>query len=163
MARFVHTAERRGWSERKKMDKLFDCLSEKALEYANRSKAETYEALRRELDLRFDLKDAPMAARQRLHVVRQEDEESLEDFLQRVLTITMDGFDKAEVGTLQQLATESFLRGCKHKDAAMTVMNESVASIQQACKRVKTIIANISPTRRRLMGGKSPSKKRYLQ
>ena len=53
MARFVRTAERRGWSERKKMDRLFDCLSEKALEYANRSKAETYEALRRELDLRF--------------------------------------------------------------------------------------------------------------
>ena len=99
MARFVRTAERRGWSERKKMDRLFDCLSEKALEYANRSKAETYEALRRELDLRFDLKDAPVAAKQRLHVVRQEDEESLEDFLQRVLTITMDGFDKAEVGT----------------------------------------------------------------
>ena len=150
MARFVRTAERRGWSERKKMDRLFDCLSEKALEYANRSKAETYEALRRELDLRFDLKDAPVAARQRLHVVRQEDEESLEDFLQRVLTITMDGFDKAEVGTLQQLATESFLRGCKHKDAAMTVMNESVASIQQACKRVKTIIAN----KKAINGGK---------
>ena len=139
---FARTAERRGWSERKKKDRLLDCLSEKALEYANRSKAETYEALKSELGLRFDLKDAPVAARQQLHVVRQDDEESLEDFLQRVLTITMDGFDKAEVGTLQQLATESFLRGCKHKDAAMTVMKESVATIQDACRRVKTIIAN---------------------
>ena len=54
----------------------------------------------------------------------------------------MDGFNKAEVGTLQQSATESFLCSCKHKDADMTVMNESVASIQQACKRVRTIIPN---------------------
>ena len=41
-----------------------------------------------------------------------------------------------------QLATESFLCGCINKDAAMTVMNESVASIQQACNRVETIFAN---------------------
>ena len=132
ITRFARTAERRGWSERKKMDKLLDCLSEKALEYANRSKAETYEVLRRELGLWFDLKEAPVTAWQRLHVVRQDDGESLEDFLQRVLTITMDGFDKAEVGTLQQLATESFLRCSKHKDAAMTVMNQSEATIQDA-------------------------------
>ena len=58
--------------------------------------------------------------------------ESLEDFLQRVFTITMDGFEKAEASTLQQIA----------KDAAMTVMNESVAIIQDACRRIKTIIVN---------------------
>ena len=97
------------------MGRLFDCLTEKALQYANRSKAETYEALKLELSLRFDVNDAPVAALKRLHVVKQEDEESHEDFLQRVLTITMDGFEKAEANTLQQIATEAFLRGYKHK------------------------------------------------
>ena len=150
IAKFTRTSERRCWSERKKMDRLFDCLTDKALEYANRSQAETYEALKRELSLRFDLKDAPVACRSKLHVIRQDDEESLEDFLQRVLTVTMDGFDKAEITTLQQLATESFLRGCKHKEAAMTVMNEGVGTIHDACRRVKTIIAN----KRAIGGGK---------
>ena len=40
------------------------------------------------------------------------------------------------------MATESFLRGCKHKDAATMVMNESPSTIHEACKRVKTILAN---------------------
>ena len=111
------------------MDRLLDCITEKALEYADRPKAETYEALKLELNRRFDLKYASVATRQRLHVMKQEDEESLEDFLQRVLTITMDGSENADANTLQQIATESLLRGCKHKQAAMKVMNESVATI----------------------------------
>ena len=56
------------------MDRLFDCLTEKTLGYANRPKAETYEALKLELSLRFDLKNIPVAARQCLHLVKQEDD-----------------------------------------------------------------------------------------
>ena len=87
--------------------------------------------MKNELALRFDSRDEPVAARQRLHVIKQGEEDSLEDFLQRV-----------QIATLQQLATEAFLRGCKFKDAAKLVMNEALKSIQEACRRVKTVNAN---------------------
>ena len=54
----------------------------------------------------------------------------------------MDGHKDEKSSLIQQVATESFLRGCKHKDAATTVMNESPATIHDACKQIKTILAN---------------------
>ena len=142
ITKFDRVALRRGWSDNKKLDRLFDCLTDKALEYANRAEGRDYSSLKNELALRFDLRDEPVAARQRLHVIKQSEEESLEDFLQRVLTVTIDGYGDAQFATLQQLATEAFLRGCKFKDAATLVMNEAPKSIQEACRRVKTVIAN---------------------
>ena len=67
---------------------------------------------------------------------------NLKDFLQRVLTVTIDGYGDAQIATLQQLATEAFLRGCKFKGAATLATNEAPKSIQEACRRVKTVIAN---------------------
>lgn len=141
--KFDRIAQRRGWSDEKKLDRLYYSLTDKALEYASKSEnKDNFNNLKQELALRFDLKDEPIAARHRLHIAKQDDDESLEAYLQKILTITMDGYKNASAGLIQQMATESFLRGCKHKDAATTVMNESPSTIHEACKRVKTIIAN---------------------
>ena len=63
-------------------------------------------------------------------------------FLQRVLSVCLDGFPQTDAITLQNIATEAFLRGTKHRDEAIVVINESPTNIQQACKRLKTVIAN---------------------
>ena len=141
--KFDRIARRKGWSDDKKLDRLYDCLTDKALEYAARSdNKDNYDRLTQELALRFDLKDEPIAARQRLYLAKQDDDETLEAFLQRLLTITMDGHKNEKSALIQQVATESFLRDCKHKDAARTVIYESPATIHNACKRIKTILAN---------------------
>ena len=54
----------------------------------------------------------------------------------------MDGFPQTDTITLQHVATKAFLRGTKHRDEAIVVINESPSNIQQACKRLKTVIAN---------------------
>ena len=114
ISKFDRIAKRRDWTKRKRLDRLFDCLSEKTLEYANRSEGRnSYRKLKKELGLRFDLKEAPVAARQKLHLMKQNEDEGLEEYLQRVLTSAMDGFNTADKNTVQQLATEAFLRGCK--------------------------------------------------
>ena len=43
----------------------------------NRAEGREYASLKNELALRFDLRDEPVAARQRLHVLKQNEEESL--------------------------------------------------------------------------------------
>ena len=81
--KFDRIAERKGWSDYKKLDRLYDCLTDKALEYAARSdNKDNYDRLTQELALRFVLKDEPIAARQRLYLAKQDDNKTLEAFLQ---------------------------------------------------------------------------------
>ena len=79
ITKFHRIAKRRGWSKRKRLDRLFDCLAETALEYASKSKGRhSYRELKKELDLRFDLREPPIAARQNLYLMKQSEDESLE-------------------------------------------------------------------------------------
>ena len=97
----------------KRLDRLFDCHSETALEHANRCKGQNdYMQLMAELARRFDLRDNPVAARQKLHTIRQKEDEI---FLQRVLSVCLDGFPQTDAITLQHVATGAFLRGTKHR------------------------------------------------
>ena len=98
--------------------------------------------LRVKLARRFDLWDTPVAAQQKLHTIRQKEDEGLEVFLQQVLSVCLDGFPQTDAITLQHVATEAFLRGTKHRDEAIVVLNESPTNIQQAFKQLKTVIAN---------------------
>ena len=50
-----------------------------------------------------------------------------------------DGYGMAKSDTLQHVATDAFLRGCRHKEAATIVLNEGPSSIQSAYQRVKTL------------------------
>ena len=117
-----------------------------------------YITLVKEMGQRFDLKGTPIAARQNLHVIKQTEDESIEAFLPRIMTVATDGYGMAGSHTLQHVAAEAFLRGCRHKEAATIVLNEGPANIQLACQRLKTLVAN----KRTVCGGSkgSPSKKR---
>ena len=140
--KFERTALRHKWSEEKKLDRLLGCLTDKALEYAVKSKNNySYTELKAELKLRFDLTDEPVTARNKLHDVKQTDDETLEAFMQRVLSIANDGYAKFDAETMQQLATESFLRGCQNKEAASLVMIAGISNVQEACRKMKMIIS----------------------
>lgn len=118
-------------------------MVETALEYASKSKGRhSYKDLKKELGLRFGLREPPIAARQNLYLMKQSDDESLEAYLQRVLTAAMHGLKTSDHNTVQLLATETFLRGCKHKEAAALISNEAPQTIQETCKKIKTVIAN---------------------
>jgi hypothetical protein len=157
--KFERTADRRNWGKTKRLDKLFDCLSETALEYALKSEyRHRYQPLIKDLKVRFDLRDTAVAARQKLHMVKQTDDESEEDFLQRVLSLASDGYDFVGNSATQQLATEAFLRGLKHKDVAVQVMNKGPKTVQEACTLVKDILAN----NKAILGGKVSFKERFF-
>ena len=65
----------------KQLDRLYDCLTDKALEYAARSdNKDNYDRLTQELALRFHLKDEPITAKQRLYLAKQDNDETLEAF-----------------------------------------------------------------------------------
>ena len=143
LAKFERQAKHRDWSADKMLNRLFDCLSGTALEYANKCAGnDKYVTLVKEMGQRFDLKDTPIAARQNLHIIKQTEDECIEAFLQRVMTVATEGYGMADSHTLQHVAAEAFLRGCRHKEAATIVLNEGPSNIQSACQRLKTLVAN---------------------
>ena len=140
---FERIAIRHGWSEAKKLDRLLSCLTEKALEFEFRCKMNnSFQELKNQLKLRFDLSDEPVAACQKLNTLKQEPKETLESFMQQVLNVATDGYGDFETTVLQQMAVEAFLRGCRNKESASLVLISTPKTIQEACQRLKTIVAN---------------------
>ena len=63
---------------------------------------------------RFDLKDTRIAPCQNLHVIKQFEDESIDAFLQRIMNVATDGYGMANNDTLQHVAAEAFLSGCRN-------------------------------------------------
>ena len=101
------------------MCRLLDCLTDVALEYARKVNTDDdYKSLRGALKQRFSKKDEPVSARRQLQYVKQFDDETLEEFAERVHFPVMDGYDHCENAVIDQIGSEAFLRGCRDKDSA---------------------------------------------
>jgi hypothetical protein len=139
---FERIANRQDWSHRKRGSRLIDCLSGRALEYAVRLKLQDYDDLVVNLKRRFDIKDPPSVARRNMLTARQKEEESIENFAQRVYFLTLDAHPEARQCTIDEIAVEVFLRGCKDKHAAEITMEKEPHNVQEALKFLKSSMAN---------------------
>ena len=139
---FERTSNRRHWDDSKKLCRFLDCLSEVALEYARRSHISKYEDLRKYMKRRFSKKEEASAARRQLQYIRQGDEETIEEFAERVHFLTMDGYYRSNNDIIDQIGTEAFLRGCLEKDAARIVIEKNPRTINEALKWIKSSLAN---------------------
>ena len=149
---FKRTAKRYDWSSRKKADRLVDCLGGKALEYVRELHLERdFRQMVKKLTRRFGVKDAPGTVRRELPLLKQEETETLEEFSQRVHFKVMDGFPGAKERTIEQLAVEHFLKGCKDRKAASIAMDKNPTKIHRAVKYTKDAINN-----RNVIYGKMP-------
>lgn len=134
---FERIAERCNWRPSKKTEKLLDCLADQALEYAQRRSLNSdYDDLKGGLSQRFMNKATAAVARKQLHSVKQREDETLESYSQQVHFLTINE------PTVQQIATEAFLLGCKDKRAAEKVMKREPKTIYAAQTMVKTISNN---------------------
>ena len=60
--------------------------------------------MKRKLAKRFGVKDAPITVRRQLQFLKQEDNETLEEFSQRFHFLVMDGYPGALESTIEQIA-----------------------------------------------------------
>ena len=149
---FERTAGRRQWSDNKKLCRLLDCLGDVALEYARRVNVHNdYHTLKKYLKRRFSTKEAPVVARRQLPFLKQHENETMEEFSQRVYSLTLDAYEECEGDIIEEMAVEAFLRGCREKSAARHAMDMEPRTIHKALKFVKTALAND----RALFGGRT--------
>ena len=75
--------------------------------------------------------------------MRQEESESLEDFADRVLVKAAEGYPEVPDGTLQALARDNFLRGCKDWIAAYVAVEKKPKDLQSAVQVVREAAVNL--------------------
>ncbi|CAC5414086.1 unnamed protein product [Mytilus coruscus] len=142
---FSTIANRYKWQSEQKLYKLIECLRDKALKfYSSRPKLvkTNYESLCKKMEERFGRKEPPHIMRRLLQDLKQDQEESLEEFAERAQELATDGYPDTPDRFVQTLATYAFLKGCVDKRAALTAMDKNPDSLDQAVQHVRSAVAN---------------------
>ena len=142
---FSHIAARYKWTEEQKLDKLIECLRDKALKYFSSRPTQdqkNYQKLSTKLEERFGKKDLPHIIRRQLQDIKQDPEESVEEFADKVQDMTADGYPDTPENCKQTVAIDVFLRGCTNKQAALIAMDKNPATLDIAIQYIKSAITN---------------------
>ena len=146
ICQFRQRAKSCAWSRREKLDRLMACLRGKAVDYFfNRPKdlRADYYTLKDMLSQRYNIAELPGTARRQLNTMRQEKQESFEDYADRVLGKVSEAYPNVEEDVAQALGTESFLRGCRDRSAAYAASEHKPDTIYKALQCVKDAAANL--------------------
>ena len=139
---FEHMAEKQRWSSSVKLDKFIECLRGQALTYARRlGSRDNYDRLRDRMAERFDARDSTAVSRRQLACVAQKEDQTIEEFHQQVHFLVLQAYPTADRGTVDDLATEHFLRGLIDKEAAKSAGMRCPQDYYEARDFVKAYMA----------------------
>ncbi|VDI47032.1 Hypothetical predicted protein [Mytilus galloprovincialis] len=159
LVQFNHIANRYNWTNQDRLDKLIECLRDRALKFFTtmpKSVQEGYQAVCKKMEDRFGRKDLPHVIRRQLQDLRQLPEEPLDEYAERTQDLATDGFPGTPDDFIQIVATDAFLKGCMDKKAALTAMDKDPDSLDKALKYVKSAVTN----QKVILGNKKPEVKR---
>ena len=134
------------WTEKEKRDSLLACLRGKAITYIQTKPKyfrTSYESLKSLLEQRYGMTELPATARRQLSSMKQEEGETLEDFADRMIGKTGEGYLGVPEETLQVLATEAFLRGCRDRNAAYAASERKPETLCKAVEEMRDAAANL--------------------
>ena len=143
---FKRVASFNHWSDKEKRDQLLACLRGKAVSFIqSKSKrtCQSYDGLKKTLDDDYGVQELPSTARQQLGSIRQEENESIEEFADRVLVKAMEAFHEVKSRVLPEMATDSSLRSCRDKYAAYAASEKKPENLHQAIQEVRDSITNL--------------------
>ena len=142
---FCHIANKYEWSDQDRLDKLIECLRDRALKYFTtrpKSVQDNYKLTCKKMEERFGCKDLPNVIHRQLQELRQFPEESLEEYAERAQDLAVNGFPGTSDDFIQIVSTDAFLKGCKDKQAALVAMDKDPVNINRVVQLVKSAITN---------------------
>ena len=142
---FNGTARHYQWGSDKKLQRLKECMRDKAIDYVrsrSRKERNDYRKLMKCLKNRYGVKEDPSVVRRNLNDIKQEVNESLEDFADRVQHAVAVGYKGAGERAIEKWAAELFLKGAKEKGAALAASERQPRSIRKALREMKISISN---------------------
>ena len=140
-AKFSRYAEVNEWGPQDCMDHLCWALEGKASEYyallVERNKNMAYTDLVRKLEKRFGFKELPETAQVQFNNARQNPEESLEDWADRVLTLATKAFRNLPEPHMYQQAILKLCQGAADKEAGSYASNVRPANMEDAMDKMR--------------------------
>ncbi|CAG2257816.1 unnamed protein product [Mytilus edulis] len=110
---FIHIANKYNWDTQQKLDKLIECLREKALKiFSTRplSIQTDFKLLADKLNQRFGNKDLPYTIRRQLQDVRQNGDEMIEEFAERIQEMATDGYIDTPEHVVETISVDAFFK-----------------------------------------------------
>lgn len=133
------------WNEREKLDKLIECLREKALKFFS-SRPENVQSdlklLCHKFKERFDKSEQPHIMRRQLQETKQEVDETLEEFAERIEELSMEAYPDFPDFWRSTVTIDVFLRGCKEKRAALVTLDKDPETLDKAVQYMLNAITN---------------------
>jgi hypothetical protein len=145
LLQFERISKKYKWSEEDKLDKLIECLKDRALKFfSTRSKTvhNDYQAMRKQIEERFGRKDLPNVIRRQLQELRQLPDESFEEYAERAQDLASDGYPGTPENFIQIVASHTFLKGCSDKKTALVTMNKDPVDLDLTLQYVRSAITN---------------------
>ena len=108
------------------LEKLIESLRGKAASFYGRlpvADRKNYARLRKALLDWYGGKEPTNTLRLQLQTMTQTVEEDLEDFAERIQHLALVAYLQARGRTIKNAAIDSFLRGCREKQAGLSAMN----------------------------------------
>jgi hypothetical protein len=140
-----HMGIKYGWSNHDKLDKLVEALEGKALNFfgtLHMAEQASYRKVRGKFEYRFGQRPPARTARSQLMNIKQETDESLEEFAERVQELALDAWGSQSTNMAETAAMEAFIHGVQDSNAAMATLDKDPHSMEQAVFLVRDYIHN---------------------
>ena len=129
------------WSEEESKDYLMWSLEGKALDFLTITKIDlekySFRRIMKKLETRFDVKELTETSKAKFRQAFQKQDESLEDWADRVMTLAIPAFVDLPEDHLKKEAIARFCQGCTDKKAAKHACFEQPETMEEALNLVK--------------------------
>ena len=129
------------WSEEESKDYLMWSLEGKALDFLTITKIDlekySFRRIMKKLETRFGVKELTETSKAKFRQAFQKQDESLEDWADRVMTLATPAFIDLPEDHLKKEAIARFCQGCTDKEAAKHACFEQPETMEEALNLVK--------------------------
>ena len=132
------------WDKKKRLERLKECLREKAVEHVctlPKATVRSYKKLLKALEKRFGSDIRPHILRKNLFEMRQEPSEGLDDFADRVQHIVQRAYKDTSRKTISVMGAEVFLKGIRDKSSSRHAAHQKPKDVRSALEYVKEAAA----------------------
>ncbi|CAC5377523.1 unnamed protein product [Mytilus coruscus] len=136
-----HIASRYKWTPQHRLDKLIECLRDKAQKFYSvkvKGVQEDYDKLCNMLNERFGRRDLPHIIRRQMQDLKQDQDETFEEYTERTQEIVTDEYPDTpeEFVEIEIVAIDAFLKGCIDKKAALTATDKNPTTLDESMQYV---------------------------
>ena len=147
-------AQQYQWTEDEKLSKFVEALQDRALEFYGNLPEEVrddYQLVSKKFRARFWPQEPSQTVRSQLKVLKQQPEESLEEYAEKCQQLATDAWGATNPEMTEHSAMDAFLHGLIDTEAAYSTLDKEPANLDEALELTKRAMHN----RRALLGNRS--------